>query len=51
MPKAKDGRVRFVTVDDDLELWFKETVNRGDDNVEAEDYEIIFLGSPLEVMF
>ena len=51
MPKAEDGGMRFVAITDDLELWFKETVNRGDDNMEGEDDKIIFLGPPLEVMF
>ena len=41
MPKAKDGGVGFVAVNDDFELWFKGTVNQGDDDVEGEDYEII----------
>ena len=51
MPKTDDGWMRFVAITDDLELWFKETVNRGDDNMEGEDDKIIFLGPPLEVMF
>ena len=51
MPKTKGGGVGFVAVNDDLELWFKETVNQGDDNVEGEDDEVIFLGSPREVVF
>ena len=50
MPEAKDGGVRLVAINDNLEFWFKETIDRGDDNVEGEDDEIIFLGPPLEVM-
>ena len=50
MPKAKDGGVRFVTVNDDLEFWLEETVNQGYDDVEGKDDEVIFLGSPLKVM-
>ena len=51
MPKTEDGRVRLVAVKDYLELWFEETVYRRDNNVEGEDDEIIFLSSPLEVVF
>ena len=51
MPEAEDGRVGFVAIDNDLELGFKETVYGRDDDVEGEDNEIIFLGSPLEVVF
>ena len=50
VPKTKDGGMRFVTVDDYFELWFEEAVNWGDDNVEGEDDEVIFLGSPLKVV-
>ena len=50
MPKAEDGGVRFIAVNDDPELRFEETVNRGDDNVEGEYDKIIFLGSPLKIM-
>ena len=50
MPKAEDGRMRLIAINDDFELRFEETVNRGDDNVEGEDDEIIFLGPPLEVV-
>ena len=50
MPKAKDGGVGFITVNNDLEFWFEETVNWGDDNVEGEDNKVIFLGSPLKVV-
>ena len=51
MPEAEDGRVGFVTVNDYLEFWFEETVHWRNDNVEGEDDKVIFLGSPLEVMF
>ena len=51
MPKTKDSRVGFVTVDDNFELWFEEAVHWGDDNMEGEDDEIIFLSSPLKVVF
>ena len=51
MPKAEDGWVRFVTVNNYLELQLEEAVYQRDDDVEGEDDEIIFLGSPLEVMF
>ena len=50
MPKAEDGGVGFVTVNDDLKFGFEEAVNRGDDNVEGEDDKIIFLRSPLEIV-
>ena len=50
MPKTEDGRMGFVAVDDNLELRFKEAVNWGNDNVEGEYNEVIFLGPPLEVM-
>ena len=43
--------MRFVTVDDYFELGFEETVHRRNDDVKGEDDEIIFLSSPLEVMF
>ena len=43
MPKAKDGGMGFVTINNDLELGFKETINWRDD-------EVIFLGPPLEVV-
>ena len=51
MPEAKDGGVRFVTINDNLELWFEETINWRDDDVKGEDNEVIFLGPPLEVVF
>ena len=51
MPKTKYGRVGFVAVNDNLELWCKKAVPQRDDNMEGEDDEIIFLGSPLEVVF
>ena len=50
MPEAKDGRMGFVTINNDLELGFKEVINQRDDDVEGEDDEVIFLSSPLEVM-
>ena len=50
MPEAKDGRMGFVTVDNNFELRFKEAVNWRDDDVEGEDNEVIFLSSPLKVM-
>ena len=50
MPEAEDGGVRFVTINNNLELGFEETIDWGDDNVEGEDDEVIFLGPPLEVM-
>ena len=50
MPKAEDGKVGFVTVNNDLEFWFKKAVHWRDDNVEGEDNEVIFLGSPLKVV-
>ena len=50
MPETKDGGVRFVAVDDNFELGFKETVHRGNDDVEGEDDKIILLSPPLEVM-
>ena len=50
MPETEDGKVGFVTVNDYLELRFKEAVYRRDDNVEGEDNKVIFLSSPLEVM-
>ena len=43
--------MRFVAVDDYLELGFKEAVHRRDDDVKGEDDKVIFLSSPLEVMF
>ena len=51
MPKTNDGRMGFVTVDNNLELWLEEAVDWGDDNMKGEDNEIIFLGPPLEVVF
>ena len=50
MPKTEDGGVRFVTINDNLEFRFEETIDQGDDNVEREDNEVIFLGPPLEVV-
>ena len=50
MPETKDGGMRFVTVDDNLEFGFEEAVDWGNDNVEGEDDETIFLSSPLEVV-
>ena len=50
MPKTKDGRMGFVAVDNDLELWFEEAVDRGNNDMKGEDNEIIFLGPPLEVV-
>ena len=58
MPEAKDGRMGFVTINNNLELGLEEAVNRRDDDVEGEDDdvegeddEVIFLSSPLEVIF
>ena len=51
MPKTKDSRVGFVTVNNGLEFWFGGAVYWGDDDVEGEDDEIILLGSPLDVVF
>ena len=51
VPEAEDGRVRFVAVNNYLELRFKEAVHWRDDNMEGEDDEIIFLSSPLEIVF
>ena len=50
MPKTEDGRMGFVAVDDNLELRFEEAVNWGNEDVEGEDNEIIFLGPPLKVV-
>ena len=50
MPKANDGRVRFVTVGDDLKVGFKEAEDRGDDDVERDNNMIGLLRSPLKVM-
>ena len=51
MPKAKDGGMGFVAVNNNFELWFEKAVHLGDDDVEGEDNEIIFLGPPLKVVF
>ena len=50
MPEAEDGGMRLVTVDDYLELGFKEAVHWRNDNVKGKDDKIIFLSSPLKVM-
>ena len=51
MPETEDSRVGLVTVDNYLELRFKEAVYWRDDDVEGEDDKVIFLSPPLEVMF
>ena len=51
MPKAEDGRMGFVTVDDYFELRFKETVHWQNDDVEGEDDKVSLLSSPLKVVF
>ena len=50
MPETKDGGMRFVAVDDNFELGFKETVYWGNDDVEEEDDEVSLLSPPLEIM-
>ena len=50
VPKTDYGPVRFVAVGNDLIVGFKETKDRGDDDVKKDDYVVGLLRSPLEVM-
>ena len=51
VPKANNGRVRFITVGNDLVVGFKETEDGGDDDMERDNDMISLYGSPLKVVF
>ena len=51
VPKTNDGRVRFITVRNDLIVGFEEAKDGGDDDMERDNDMIGLYGSPLEIMF
>ena len=51
VPKTNNGRVRFITVGNNLVVGFKEAEDGGDDDMEGDNDVIGLYGSPLEVVF